>query len=130
MGKKYLIKNEFKIFTGFKNVIEDYEYAYKSYDDILNEQAALLKSSNYKKNDDNIEYNLNRGYNFILQNIFDGKIKLDKEKILEDIKNADKFLKNKEYYSLVEGSDYIKIYTDNNLLTKFINFIKKMRRMK
>ena len=125
LGKKYLINNEFEIFKGFKDAIEDYEYAYKSYKDILDEQRALSKSSNYKKNNDNIENNLNVGYNIILRNIFDEKIKPDKKDILEGIINANKFLKNKPYYSLVGDTDIIKIYIYDKALAKFIDYIKK-----
>ena len=68
LGKKYLgPDNKEKTFKGFKKIIEDYKNAYKSYDDIVSEQIGLKNSPNYvSKNNDNIYYRINVGYNNII----------------------------------------------------------------
>ena len=120
LKKKYLVNNEYKIFEGFKNIIVSYAYGFKSYDDIVKEQTSLLYSPNYKNNDNNIENNINIGYNIILHNINDNKIQLNKEAILKDIRN--KITEDKPVYIRIDKDNIVA----RSFPKKIINYVNQL----
>ena len=89
-------------FMGFKKIIDVYKNGYKSHDDIVKEQINLLGSLNDESNKSNndINKNINFGYNKLLSYIFDGVIKVDEKAVIKSIEDMNQRLINKNYYTI------------------------------
>ena len=95
--KKYGADNEDMIFAGFKKVLDGYKNGIISKKDIYDKYTDI-NNNTYR---DNIYSKNNKliasGYREILFLINNDMIKLDEEKILDSIKDANKNLYNKDY---------------------------------
>ena len=81
LDKEYKNAQGIRLFKGFKKIIDDYVNGYKTYEDIDKERSLLAPYIN----DNNINEDLNIGYNTILSMILNNGIKYNKAAIIKSI---------------------------------------------
>ena len=118
LGKRYNPKpGQEMVFDGFNNIIDDYQSGILSFYDV----NAMFKNLNKSVELNNKYYVLVRnGINQVLSLIYDGSIKYNEKAILNSIKNTNKELFNKKYYTTDSKGEII-LSDYNAILNKLVS---------
>ena len=119
LGKRYNPKpGQEMVFDGFNNIIDDYQSGILSFYDV----NAMFKNLNKSVELNNKYYDVLvcNGINQVLSLIYDGSIKYNEKAIINSIKNTNKELFNKKYYT-TDSKGKIILSDYNAILNKLVS---------